>query len=219
MAVEEWVAADSPEYAKILRFNDAQHPVMVTGSDGIDCVVYEAYSYVTKAGKILIGLVAKVQAGVNLVNNFEIAGEYITNDIIGKDLSTNPPRFLIRHRQLISLDDFNHIIDLNRPDILDPQTVFNNRLHFKEMVHFWVEHNWIAKSADDLAQKVPDGRPDLLDERIPDFVTKNAAFRRALSDWRTAHWVTPEQAKRKAITQQALATLDDELSFRTVITH
>ena len=217
MAEQEWVAADSPEYAKILLFNDEDSPLMKTGvGEKFDCEVYEAYARETKKG-LRIALVAKVQAGVNLYDKAPIAGEYVINDIIAEDKVSNPHRYLISHRQLVTLDDFNHIIDLNRPDVLDPQTVFANRDNFKQIVHIWAQHHWISDKADQITQALPDGHPEQIDERIPRFVLRNAGFRRTLSEWRRDNWISEKQAEQYAKTGQAIKTLDDELSFAVEI--
>lgn len=217
MAEQEWVTEDSPEYAKILLFNDEDNPLMNTGvGEKFDCEVYEAYARETKSG-LRISLVAKVQAGVNLYDKAPIAGEYIVNDIIAEDKISDPHRFLISHRQLVTLEDFNHIIDLNRPDVLDPQTVFANQDNFKEIVRIWAEHHWISQKAYKITKDLPDGRPDLIDERIPRFVARNAGFKRTLSQWRRDNWISENQASEYAKTGQALKTLDDELSFAVEI--
>ena len=175
MALQEWVNEDSAEYEKIMRFNDPVHPLMHTApGEKLDCVVDEAYAYETKDGKVVIGVVPRVQAGIYLIDKFELAGEYVINDIVAQDAVSNPTRYLIRHRQLITLDDFNHIIDLNRPDVLDPQTIFDNVDNFKGIVHQWAQHHWISDKADKLVQDLPDGHPELIDERIPREVGKGA---------------------------------------------
>ena len=218
MALQEWVNEDSAEYEKIMRFNDPVHPLMHTApGEKLDCVVDEAYAYETKDGKVVIGVVPRVQAGIYLIDKFELAGEYVINDIVAQDAVSNPTRYLIRHRQLITLDDFNHIIDLNRPDVLDPQTIFDNVDNFKGIVHQWAQHHWISDKADKLVQDLSDGHPELIDERIPRFVAQNAGFKRALSEWREKNWISEMQARQFAKTGQAIKTLDDELSFAVEI--
>ena len=217
MAEQEWVEADSPEYAKILLFNDEENPLMKTGvGEKLDCEVYEAYARQTKNG-LRIALVPKVQSGVNLYDKAPIAGEYVINDIVAEDKVSDPHRFLISHVQLVSLDDFNHIIGLNRPDVLDPQTIFVNRDNFKAIVHIWAQHHWISEKADEITQSLPDGHPELIDERIPRFVARNAGFRRTLSEWRRDNWINEKEAAEYAKTGQAIKTLDDELSFAVEI--
>ena len=63
MAVQEWVGITSTAYQKIMLFNDKENPLMSTKpGEKLDCEVYEAYAYVVKkTGKVVIGLVPKVQ--------------------------------------------------------------------------------------------------------------------------------------------------------------
>lgn len=216
MAIQEWMNEDSEQYQKVLRFNDHDHPLMHTApGQKIDCEIDEAYAYLTKQNHLVIGIVPRVVFGVNMVMYPDIAGEYVVNRVVGKDTVAQPHRYLINHQQLIKLDDFNHIIDLNKPDVLDPQMIFENQYNYKNIVHQWVEHRWISPKADEIVAKLPEGRSDLIDERIPEFVSKHAGFRRALSEWRENNWVSKKQAQEYAVTGQPLKTLDDELSFTT----
>ena len=218
MAVNEWMNEDSQEYANVLRLNNKKHPIMATApGEKIDCLVDEAYIYATKQGKFVVGLVPRVVFGTNMVTHPDISGEYVVNRIVGEDKKSNPHRYLISHRQLISLEDFNHIIDLNRPDLLDPQMIFQNKFNFKAVIHALVKNHWIAPKSDELVANLKEGQADQIDERIPDVVSKHAGFKRALSEWREANWINETTAKKYAITGQPVKTIDDELTFATEI--
>lgn len=218
MAQKEWVSEDSNEYAKILLFNDPEHPLMKTApGEKLDCYIYEAYAFVTKANKLVIAVVPKVQFAVNMVDHPMIAGEYVVNNITAVDNHERPFKYLVDHRQRVDLDFLNHIIDLNRPDVLDPQTIFDNDNNFKAVAGEWAQHNWISAAMNDQIQKLPDGRPDLIDDRIPQLVATHAGFKRVLSEWREKNWFSEDQARQYAITEQPLVTIDDELSFKVQV--
>lgn len=218
MAKREWIDEDSNEYEKILLFNDSEKPLMKTApGEKLPCLIYEAYAYVTKDDKVVIGVVPKVQFATNMVDHPHLAGEYVINKITATDTEQRPHKFLVDHRQWTDLDFLNHVIDLNRPDVLDPQTIFENSNNFKEIVATWAEHHWIPANLNAQVQALPDGRCDVIPEEIPDLVLKNAGFKRALSDWRQENWFTDRQARQYAISGAPLKTIDDELSFNVQI--
>lgn len=214
MAAQEWVNENSPEYEKILRFIDKDHTAMMTrAGEKIDCEVDAAYAYVKKDDEVVIGLIPRVQFAVNMADKPDIAGEYVINDIIGEDMSSDPKRYLIEHRQFVSLDFLNHIIDINRPDILDPQTIYNNPRGFKEMAQVWTDHHWLSPVLNQKVQGLPANRSDLVDVAVVNAVRNHAGFKRTLQEWRRKNWISESKAKQYAITGMPLKTLDDELGF------
>lgn len=222
MAAQEWVSEDSQDYQKVLMFNDKDRPLMATApGEQIDCYVYEAYAYVTKSDELVIGLVPKVQFATNMDAHPELAGEYVVNKITAVDRGdgTQPVRYRVDHRQSVYLDVLNHIIDLNRPDVFDPQTIYNNTQDFKLVAQTWADHNWLPAKYNDQIQGLPANRCDLIDDRVAMTVKANAAFKRALKQWREANWISEQKARQYAITGQPLKTIEDELSFKSEIVH
>lgn len=218
MPVQEWVKEDSPDYEKILRFNDKDHPEMATrAGEKLDCEVDSAYAYVKKNDDVVIGLVPRVQFAVNMADHPDLAGEYVINDVIGEDVASNPKRYLIEHRQFVSLDFLNHIIDINRPDVLDPQTIYDNPNGFKQIAQIWTDHHWLKLADNAKIQALPNGRSDLVDVNIIRGVMNHAGFKRTLQEWRQKNWISENKAKQYAITGMPLKTLDDELGFAITI--
>lgn len=220
MAVQEWVGITSTAYQKIMLFNDKENPLMSTKpGEKLDCEVYEAYAYVVKkTGKVVIGLVPKVQFVANMNTHPELAGEYVINNIksVRENEKGEATEYLIDHRQFVTLDFLNHIIDLNRPDVLDPQAIYGNRITYKDVIKQWITNGWAT--SDQAQSSLQADVSDDVDPHLVDIVLKSAGYRAKLSEWRQSEWITEDEAIEFARSGRPVKTLDDELSFRVALT-
>lgn len=226
----EWIREDSPQWELIMLFNDKDKPLMYTPPNTtVDCYVYSARVFAVKSKTdpkkldFKVGVVFKVQAAVNMGN--VLAGQFVKNkliartvkEVVSKDANGVEHKekvtyHKVSHMQLISLNDMNHIIDLNRPDVLDPQTIFGASKMFKSIAKYWFEQKWLPRPMFERVMDLPDGESDKIDPKIVTTVSNNAGFKRALKRWREQNWLNEEKAREYAIRGSYLYTIDDCLS-------
>lgn len=214
----EWIRDDSPEWALIMLFNDKDKPLMSTPPNTtVDCYVYSARVFAVKSKldpkklEFRVGVVFKVQGAVNLGKL--IAGQFVKNKVVGRTVKDGVTYYKVSHMQLISLNDMNHIIDLNRPDILDPQTIFGASKMFKSIAKYWFEQGWLPRAMFEKVEALEDGVSDKVDPQIVNIVSNNAGFKRALKRWREKNWLNEAKAKEYAMRGSYLYTMDDALSI------
>lgn len=213
----EWIREDDPQWALIMLFNDKDNPLMSTPpGTTVDCYVYSARVFAVKSKldpkklEFRVGVVFKVQGAVNLGKL--IAGQFVKNKVVGRTVKDGVIYYKVSHMQLISLNDMNHIIDLNRPDVLDPQTIFGASKMFKSIAKYWFEQGWLPRAMFEKVDALEDGESDKVDPQIVNIVSNNAGFKRALKRWREKNWLNEIKAKEYAMRGSYLYTMDDALS-------
>ena len=213
----EWINDDSIKYEKILQFEREGSPLMSTQpNEPISCFLASAKIYPVKVNgsiQLQAGIVPVVQGAVNLADHPIIAGEYVVNNIVGRSEVEGQTRYNVDHRQMVSLDTLNHIIDLNRPDILDPQSIYDAQFRFKDIAKYWFNHGWLSEPLYKSVVNLPDEASDQINDQVVQAVLNSAKYKRALSEWREENWISFEKAKRYAIKGTPIFTVEDEISF------
>lgn len=217
--VLEWVRDNSDRYELLTYLTKSEKSPFATRAGQVRQLYLDAaYAMINVDDEIVIAIVPRIQFAPVMADKHDsiLAGEYTTNKQVTIETDSDDPSVKIYgfdHRERVTLDDLNHIIDLNRPDVLDPWGIFNNQYDYMTVATEWAKHGLINENEYQQIKSLPEMRSDLISEALVQKVADHPRFRAMLYDWRSDNWISELQARHYAKTKEPIVTIHDELSF------